>query len=226
MRFCRPDAPCLAPRRWYNVPPEPAKKKAQKAKNTAGAGAGVGVNGVDAGDSAPLNFDTFVPTHDPSLAAAAAGGALPSMDGAGAEMANVGQDEAFSRAMAAMYWSGYWTAVYHVSSLFLMPYCGGLGLRGPLYSAGGMKKALPTKKLATRRRAWVRTRSTSKMMMRTRTKRCCRRSGDEIIAEERRPDCCRCSFIEWNGHPCLHFPWMRRFGVSVHPRCWRGSCCM
>ena len=35
--------------------------------------------------------------------------------GTGAEIAAVSQDEAFSRAMTAMYWSGYWTAVYHVS---------------------------------------------------------------------------------------------------------------
>ena len=31
----------------------------------------------------------------------------------------VGQDEAFSRAMNAMYWTGYWTAVYHVSENYL-----------------------------------------------------------------------------------------------------------
>ena len=79
----------------------------------------------EATDSSPLNFDTFVPTHDPSLAAAAtvmtaAGPSLgvSTMDattlGNGAEAAMVSQDEAFSRAMTTMYWSGYWTAVYHV----------------------------------------------------------------------------------------------------------------
>ena len=39
------------------------------------------------------------------------------MDGAlgsGAEAAMASQDDAFSRAMTAMYWSGYWTAVFHV----------------------------------------------------------------------------------------------------------------
>ncbi|KAI0656810.1 hypothetical protein C8Q70DRAFT_317175 [Cubamyces menziesii] len=69
-------------------------------------------------DSTPLNFDTFVPTHDPSLAAAGFSSAVPAMDGGsalavGAEAATASQDEAFSRAMTAMYWSGYWTAVYH-----------------------------------------------------------------------------------------------------------------
>ncbi|KAK0202068.1 hypothetical protein DFS33DRAFT_1045176 [Desarmillaria ectypa] len=42
-------------------------------------------------DSKPLNL---VPSHDPSLVA-------------------VSQDEAFQNAMTAMYWAGYWTAVYH-----------------------------------------------------------------------------------------------------------------
>lgn len=75
-------------------------------------------------DSTPLNFDTFTPTHDPSLAAAGSALAMPAMSGggalgAGAEAAMVSQDEAFTNAMTAMYWSGYWTAVYHVSLLTL-----------------------------------------------------------------------------------------------------------
>ena len=71
-------------------------------------------------DSQPLNFDTFVPTHDPSLD-------IPSdptstqipvsqtnyVPVADASVA-VSQDEAFSRALSAMYWGGYWTAMYHV----------------------------------------------------------------------------------------------------------------
>ena len=62
-------------------------------------------------DSQPLNFDTFIPTHDPSLP-------IPMADPSsyigipGASI--VSQDEAFSRAMTAMYWGGYWTAMYHV----------------------------------------------------------------------------------------------------------------
>ncbi|KAJ2926872.1 hypothetical protein H1R20_g10201, partial [Candolleomyces eurysporus] len=34
-------------------------------------------------------------------------------------MSTVSQDEAFSRALNAMYWGGYWTAVYHVSVPFI-----------------------------------------------------------------------------------------------------------
>ena len=107
---------------WYNVPPE--KTKASKGKSKASSSNPNGPNveetsfKVEGADSAPLNFDTFVPTHDPSLAAAAEfGSSVPMMDGAlgsGAEAATASQDDAFSRAMTAMYWSGYWTAVYHV----------------------------------------------------------------------------------------------------------------
>jgi hypothetical protein len=65
-------------------------------------------------DSQPLNFDTFVPTHDPSLH-------IPTVDSSNyigtSSGSVVSQDEAFSRAMTAMYWGGYWTAMYHVRAL-------------------------------------------------------------------------------------------------------------
>ncbi|KAI0369947.1 hypothetical protein BV20DRAFT_1121731 [Pilatotrama ljubarskyi] len=108
---------------WYNVPPATTSKP--KAGSSGAQGLASTSNSVNAStcngaldaetDSTPLNFDTYVPTHDPSLAAP---GVAPGMDGvsasgAGSEAAMVSQDEAFSRAMAAMYWSGYWTAVYH-----------------------------------------------------------------------------------------------------------------
>ncbi|GJE94252.1 hypothetical protein PsYK624_104210 [Phanerochaete sordida] len=104
---------------WYNVPPSPSQlaNGKGKAKQTNGATA---APANDGSDSKPLDFNTFVPSHDPSLAAN--GGAeqaeahaaeypqsyLPASSGA-----VVGQDEAFEKALNAMYWSGYWTAVYH-----------------------------------------------------------------------------------------------------------------
>jgi hypothetical protein len=64
-------------------------------------------------DSQPIDFDTFVPTHNPSLDHLSS--LAPPMDYVqdppGASM--VSQDEAFSRALNAMYWGGYWTAMYH-----------------------------------------------------------------------------------------------------------------
>lgn len=58
-------------------------------------------------DSRPLDFNTFVPTHDPSLDAAA-----ELLGRSTVQMPLVGQDEAFRKALDAMYWAGYWTAVY------------------------------------------------------------------------------------------------------------------
>lgn len=73
------------------------------------------------GDSLPLNFDTFVPNHDPSLALPVppypasqapdcSGNYLPEPLGH-----MISQDEAFTRALGAMYWAGYYSAIYHVS---------------------------------------------------------------------------------------------------------------
>ncbi|KAI1784714.1 hypothetical protein LXA43DRAFT_1041324 [Ganoderma leucocontextum] len=106
---------------WYNVPLEKTSKGGSKASSSNANGTNVeeASNKTGPADSAPINFDTFVPTHDPSLAAAAGATStlsVPAMDGilgSGAEAAMVSQDEAFSRAMTAMYWSGYWTAIYH-----------------------------------------------------------------------------------------------------------------
>ncbi|KAJ7019370.1 hypothetical protein C8F04DRAFT_1147830 [Mycena alexandri] len=100
---------------WYNVPPtKPPNKKLKTEATNAGADA-------PAGDSQPLNFDTFVPSYDASLALPAPivpGGAPESgydyssvFPPPAAGMAS--QDEAFARALGAMYWGGYWTAVYH-----------------------------------------------------------------------------------------------------------------
>ena len=71
-------------------------------------------------DSQPLNFDTFVPTYDPTLdiPSGPTSNQIPVPDTnyipAAGESAVVSQDEAFSRALSAMYWGGYWTAMYHV----------------------------------------------------------------------------------------------------------------
>jgi hypothetical protein len=68
----------------------------------------------DPENSCPLNFETFVPNHDPSLAQPS----QPAYETYGIPPAPgeyVSRDEAFNRALGAMYWTGYWTAVYHVS---------------------------------------------------------------------------------------------------------------
>jgi len=67
----------------------------------------------DSEDSRPLDFDTFMPSHDPSLAQTPQH-ALEPNDIPPAPVGHVGRDEAFNRALGAMYWVGYWTAIYHV----------------------------------------------------------------------------------------------------------------
>ncbi|CAL1697338.1 unnamed protein product [Somion occarium] len=98
---------------WYNVPPAPSKtRKKGPVPSTQ--------NGGDASeDSTPVNFDTFIPNHDPSLASGQPHPpSVPGPDYAQYYLPNppgpmVSQDEAFQRALSAMYWGGYWTAVYH-----------------------------------------------------------------------------------------------------------------
>jgi len=64
-------------------------------------------------DSVPLNFNTFVPSHDATLPNLAATGTQ--------NLAGISQDEAFRNTLNAMYWTGYWTAVYHVRGSLSLP---------------------------------------------------------------------------------------------------------
>lgn len=108
----------------------------------------------EAQSSAPLNFETFVPTHDASLTFPkptstpsvpgvtlshlqditsqyqamlpappfsyqhGSCAASASTDLTPFKTAPPSADEAFSRGLGAMYWCGYWTAVYHVGACF------------------------------------------------------------------------------------------------------------
>ncbi|PSR76843.1 hypothetical protein PHLCEN_2v8157 [Hermanssonia centrifuga] len=106
---------------WYNVPPvEEKKANGRPSRDARIAQVTEEEDEEIADDSAPLNFDTYVPTHDPSLASAipAHPPAIPGLDYSqsylpGPPGTMVSQDEAFTRALSAMYWGGYWTAVYH-----------------------------------------------------------------------------------------------------------------
>ncbi|KAJ7714585.1 hypothetical protein DFH07DRAFT_934589 [Mycena maculata] len=97
---------------WYNVPPtKPPKKKLKTDKHAAAPGAEEGAE-----NSKPLDFDTFVPNHDASLALPTPFGVPENYDYSALPPPSAGvasQDEAFQRALGAMYWGGYWTAVYH-----------------------------------------------------------------------------------------------------------------
>ncbi|CAA7266309.1 unnamed protein product [Cyclocybe aegerita] len=101
---------------WYNIPVDLSQKKVD-ATSSSNLPASYDDSTMAAAneeverDSKPIDFNTFEPTHDPSLPT------LPTLtenySTENFENTIVSQDEAFSRAMNAMYWSGYWTAIYH-----------------------------------------------------------------------------------------------------------------
>ena len=105
--------------RWYNIPVDPPSSKktngVQPNNGSLGAETSPSTATKDQDtelDSRPLNFETFVPTHDPSLATDPAPNTNYVAESEEGHM--VTQDEAFSRAVSAMYWGGYWTAMYQV----------------------------------------------------------------------------------------------------------------
>lgn len=113
------------PHRWYNMPPSPLKEGLETnhtedsivsslptQKNVPGTN--------DQEDSTPLDFDTFVPSHNPSLDLPFNSSSAPGIDYTSHSVLKPpgtipDEDEAFTRALGAMYWGGYWTAVYHVN---------------------------------------------------------------------------------------------------------------
>ncbi|KAG1809954.1 uncharacterized protein HD556DRAFT_1452690 [Suillus plorans] len=102
---------------WYNVPYNSSKEKA-KTPNLMKAASAEAISQAataEEEDSAPLDFNTFVPSYDPSLPVPFEAPAAPesSFFIPAPSTTMVSRDEAFSRALSAMYWGGYWTAVYH-----------------------------------------------------------------------------------------------------------------
>ncbi|KAJ3551328.1 hypothetical protein NP233_g13100 [Leucocoprinus birnbaumii] len=92
---------------WYNIPPKNLPKKPEPPK------VAVADPQADESDSKPIDFDSFVPTHDASLAGAGLEEEETDYATPLTSLPHVSQDEAFQRAVQASYWSGYWTAVYH-----------------------------------------------------------------------------------------------------------------
>ncbi|KAK0506632.1 hypothetical protein EDD18DRAFT_1124278 [Armillaria luteobubalina] len=101
---------------WYNVPfddPEFKENDTEDLSSQEEEDNDEADDIDDDGDSKPINFDTFVPSHDASLETGndPATGAAYTLPDSPTEA--VTQDEAFTRAVNAMYWAGYWTAMYH-----------------------------------------------------------------------------------------------------------------
>jgi hypothetical protein len=106
------------------MPPLPTKKKSKTHLTENSIVSTLPISGDvqrsnDQEDSRPLDFDTFVPSHNPSLdfplpphPPSPLGPDYVSYSPPAGPI--VDEDEAFTRALGAMYWGGYWTAVYHV----------------------------------------------------------------------------------------------------------------
>ncbi|KDR82049.1 hypothetical protein GALMADRAFT_135425 [Galerina marginata CBS 339.88] len=103
---------------WYNIPVDPSKRSTNESssnfKDPIPAGPDTAVNEVAEPNSKPIDFNTFVPDYDPSLGPSITPEALPNANHLPGTTAGtlVSQDEAFQRAMSAVYWGGYWTAMY------------------------------------------------------------------------------------------------------------------
>ncbi|KAF8995925.1 hypothetical protein BDQ17DRAFT_1365075 [Cyathus striatus] len=105
----------------YNGPDKGWKNKIAN-KSTTSTENNVETNGTTSmegkaaeDDSQPLNFDIFVPTHDPSLNQGPGKAPVHSADESYIPLEGIGtpvsRDEAFKNALNATYWAGYWTAM-------------------------------------------------------------------------------------------------------------------
>lgn len=106
--------------RWYNTPPKPNTSTTQQDEDPEDDVGEVYLEGDEgyyeegvAENSGPVEAELY---HRAQLESMPANYDIAS--GPAASLSTVSQDEAFSRALNAMYWGGYWTAVYHVSPRF------------------------------------------------------------------------------------------------------------
>ncbi|KAL1741690.1 hypothetical protein HDZ31DRAFT_84667 [Schizophyllum fasciatum] len=128
---------------WYNVPPA-AKPAAETSDGVIGIAAGAIAQAMARQEQQQQQQEQEQEEENGhqqegdveagQSAAAYAAGTLAPADLAGGHASGVGQDEAFSRAMNAMYWTGYWTAVYHTAR------GGGEGPRGTKRDAEEMEE--------------------------------------------------------------------------------------
>ncbi|KAG9121317.1 hypothetical protein FRC07_002759 [Ceratobasidium sp. 392] len=118
---------------WYAPPPKPQENDEEEEGNEEEEGEEGEVEGEDnlleegeeaEPDSMPIDFDSFVPSHDPTLGnktttiAPALGPYVPNaLSAAAPDATTLTRDEIFEKAVSASYWAGYWTAMYHASSV-------------------------------------------------------------------------------------------------------------
>ncbi|CAE6467673.1 unnamed protein product [Rhizoctonia solani] len=109
---------------WYAPPPKPQKDDDGEEDDEEGEEGEVEEeeNGDEAEhatvpDSVPIDFNTFVPSHDPTLGVAQTSvtGLQPSATTN--DFTKLTKDEIFEKAVSASYWAGYWTAMYHARNV-------------------------------------------------------------------------------------------------------------
>ncbi|QRV91623.1 hypothetical protein RhiJN_19641 [Ceratobasidium sp. AG-Ba] len=114
---------------WYAQPPEPQENDEEEEGEAEDDDVDAEGNELEEGeeaeaDSAPIDFNTFVPSHDPTLGTDSATKAVAPTVGPYAptalstavpDLTALTRDEIFEKAVSASYWAGYWTAMYHAS---------------------------------------------------------------------------------------------------------------
>ncbi|TDL15835.1 hypothetical protein BD410DRAFT_852457 [Rickenella mellea] len=105
---------------WYSIPSDLISCPEQSPLNGSSIVIRDTSDTSDDPDSKPHDFNTFVPTHDPTLSAASDAHASPLkspnyFSEHVPDVSTISADEAFSKALSAMYWGGYWTAMYHTA---------------------------------------------------------------------------------------------------------------
>lgn len=110
--------------RWYAPPPKLQKENEESEEghdeeNDEGA---VEEEQEIEADSLPIDFDTFVPSHDPTLGretthTPAIGSYPHAIPMTFPNISTLTKDEVFEKAISSSYWAGYWTALYHVRHL-------------------------------------------------------------------------------------------------------------
>ncbi|KAG8755951.1 hypothetical protein FRC11_005635 [Ceratobasidium sp. 423] len=103
---------------WYAPPPKPQKEDddeegdEEEEEGEEEENADETEHGI-APDSAPIDFNTLVPSHDPALGVAQTSITGPQPSTTASDFTKLTKDEIFEKAVSASYWAGYWTAMYH-----------------------------------------------------------------------------------------------------------------
>ncbi|CAE6402412.1 unnamed protein product [Rhizoctonia solani] len=106
---------------WYAPPPKPQEEEEEDGEEEEEEREeGEEEENADEGivpDSAPIDFDTFVPLHDPTLGVAQVSGTGLQYPTNTYDFTKLTKDEIFEKAVSASYWAGYWAAMYHARNV-------------------------------------------------------------------------------------------------------------